>query len=193
VQRGAQGWQERVIVHGADGFAFDFRPAPQEILRYLPRKTVSGAIHEIAPSRDAFIRDCAAMVHRAGGAALFIDYGYGQSAAGDTLQAVRGHQYCGVLEDIGNADLTAHVDFEAAQSAARACYVCCADIVSQREFLLRLGIGVRAEMLQKSAVSAQQRQDIGDALERLTGRDKMGDLFKILCFYKEDYQKPVGF
>jgi NADH dehydrogenase [ubiquinone] 1 alpha subcomplex assembly factor 7 len=42
-----------------------------------------------------------------------------KSAPGDTLQAVRDHKYAEILKDIGEADLTAHVDFERLSQVAR--------------------------------------------------------------------------
>ena len=57
------------------------------------------------------------LVHQ-GGAALVIDYGHVESAAGDTLQAVGGHAFVDPLESPGEVDLTAHVDFQALALAA---------------------------------------------------------------------------
>src|SRR3546814_3837121 len=56
---------------------------------------------------------------RQGGAMLIVDYGYEGPAVGDTLQAVKGHSYADVFADIGEADLTAHVDFTALAEVAR--------------------------------------------------------------------------
>ena len=47
-----------------------------------------------------------------GGAALLIDYGRNRSYPA-SLQAIKQHQFCGLLEQPGLADLSAHVDFSA--------------------------------------------------------------------------------
>ena len=52
-----------------------------------------------------------AIVAAKGGAALIIDYGHEQPGFGDTLQAVKRHRRHDALDEPGNADLTAHVDF----------------------------------------------------------------------------------
>ena len=52
--------------------------------------------------------------------ALFIDYGPATAAVGDTLQAVRRHDYVDPLAEPGTADLTAHVLFAALADKARA-------------------------------------------------------------------------
>lgn len=47
-----------------------------------------------------------------GGAALLIDYGRNRPYPA-SLQAIRQHKFCGLLEQPGHADLSAHVDFSA--------------------------------------------------------------------------------
>ncbi len=70
-------------------------------------------------SAVAYAEEIAGAIAMRGGAALIVDYGYGAEAGfGDTLQAVKAHQYAPVLETPGEADLTAHVDFAALAAAA---------------------------------------------------------------------------
>lgn len=47
------------------------------------------------------------------GAALIIDYGHLRSDAGDTFQAIARHTFTDPLKAPGQADVTAHVDFQA--------------------------------------------------------------------------------
>ncbi len=70
-----------------------------------------GAIFEVRPAADAIVGEIARRIAEEGGAALIVDYGHGETAAGETLQAVRGHAYADPLDAPGEADLTAHVDF----------------------------------------------------------------------------------
>ena len=100
-------------------------------------------------------------------AGIIIDYGYIlESSKIDTLQALKGHKFHSVLEYIGDADITAHVDFHA---LAKLCKK--PKITTQRNFLLAHGADVRAKMLGKEA-----------DLERLISTTQMGNLFKVLCF-----------
>ncbi len=112
-----------------------------------------------------------------GGAALFIDYGRDVSGPGDTLQAVRGHRKEGPLENPGEADLTAHVDFPAFAAAARAAGAVAAPLETQAGFLSRLGIEHRAEAL--ACARPEQRGTIARQLARLIAPDQMGALFKV--------------
>lgn len=126
-----------------------------------------------------------------GGYALAIDYGYTGGTRGDTLQALKKHQYHEVLENPGEADITAHVDFDALRKAAEAqntrTY-----ITSQGDFLTRLGAGIRAQQLCAKA-TAEQKIAIVSGVERLISVDKMGDLFKVLAITHPDHPAPEGF
>ena len=82
------------------------------------RFTAGGEIREDSPARDEAAAAIGRHLGRHGGVALIVDYGHVKSAAGDTLQAVKGHCFADPLAGPGEQDLTAHVDFEA---VARAC------------------------------------------------------------------------
>jgi SAM-dependent MidA family methyltransferase len=123
--------------------------------------------------------------------ALFIDYGHERSGRGDTLQAVRRHGFAPVLADPGEQDLTSHVDFEAVTRAAREAGASVTAIVPQGEWLMRLGIESRAQAL--SRANPERAQDVQSALERLTARDQMGDLFKVIAVHSPAWPVPAGF
>jgi SAM-dependent MidA family methyltransferase len=126
-----------------------------------------------------------------GGAALLVDYGHSASAPGDTLQAVRGHAYAPVLESPGEQDLTAHVDFEAVGRAARDAGAAVTRVVAQGEWLTHLGIAARAAALAKS--NPERAEELAASAERLTGRDQMGELFKVVAIHSLDWPTPAGF
>ena len=111
---------------------------------------MNGAIREDSPARDAVAWEIGAQINVRGGVALIIDYGHARSGLGETLQAVRGHRFADVLANPGEQDLTAHVDFEALAKAASVGSVEITRVVSQGEWLERLGIGARAEALAKA-------------------------------------------
>jgi SAM-dependent MidA family methyltransferase len=120
------------------------------------------------------------------GAALIIDYGYDintetrdRGQYNSTLQAVKNHQYSSIIETLGEADVTAHVDFNALKKAAyeqavRDCFVS-----SQREFLLKYGIELRLSELKKK-VTTEQADILNKQVFRLISEKQMGQLFKVL-------------
>ena len=114
-----------------------------------------------------------------GGALLAIDYGYARTQTGETLQGVRRHAFADVLDTPGETDLSAHVDFEALGNVAHNAGLAVHPLLTQGQFLTRLGIAERAKAL--SAANPGSAADIADARKRLTAPDQMGDLFKAFC------------
>jgi SAM-dependent MidA family methyltransferase len=184
VVRRSTGWHERTVEVDESG-TLVYGTAPYPIPRFevllppLLRAAPIGAVFEWRP--DSEIMKIATRVRDQGGAALIIDYGHVRSDAGDTFQAIARHSFTDPLKAPGQADVTAHVDFQALARAAEDVGARVHGPVTQGEFLKRLGIEQRAITLMAKA-SAEVSEDISGALKRLTGggRGGMGTLFKVL-------------
>jgi SAM-dependent MidA family methyltransferase len=150
-----------------------------------------GEAVEDSPVRDEAAREIGALLDERGGVALVIDYGHASTAPGETLQAVRGHAFAPLLHKPGEQDLTAHVDFEALASQAAEGDVKVTPLVSQGEWLKRLGVGVRAAAL--TDASPERAAELASAVQRLTGTSAMGELFKVIAFHSADWPVPAGF
>jgi SAM-dependent MidA family methyltransferase len=137
-----------------------------------------GTVFEYAPAREAFMANLSDMLATQGGFGLFIDYGHAQSAFGDTVQAMRDHAYSNPLETPGEADLTSHVDFDALSRIAKNTDLSAYQTVTQREFLLQLGLKHRLDRL--ITAHPDQSDKLVTAFERLTENGQMGSLFKVL-------------
>ncbi|MFT6106427.1 MAG: SAM-dependent MidA family methyltransferase [Rickettsiales bacterium] len=137
----------------------------------------NGDIFEFSPNAENFMNDLTFAIKKTGGIALIIDYGYLESGK-NTLQAVKNHQYLDVLKEVGNADITALVDFPNLANIALKNQLE-ASVISQREFLLALGIETRREKL-LAGKSPEQQKDINSSIDRLIDEKQMGDLFKVL-------------
>ncbi len=190
------GWRERLVaLDGDTGFRFTSGDAPMEdeIPQRL-RDAPTGAIFETCPAARDLAIAIAGRITRAGGAALFIDYGHPVAAHGDTLQAVKDHAYHPVLTDTGDCDITAHVDFDALGEAARSAGARVLGPVTQGRFLVDIGIERRAMSLAGNA-DTRQAADIARALRRLTGlqSDAMGRLFKVLAVVHPNLADVGGF
>jgi len=165
---------ERRIGVAAGGLAFDR----------------DGEIVEVSPAREEAVRAIAARLVENGGVALIVDFGHERSAPGDTLQAVRGHRYAPVLDSPGEQDLTAHVDFEALARVATAAGAAVTPLVTQREWLNRLGIGARAAALAEA--NPDRADELASQVQRLTGRSEMGELFKVVAIHSPAWPRPPG-
>jgi SAM-dependent MidA family methyltransferase len=96
-----------------------------------------------------------------------------------------------VLDQPGEQDLTAHVDFGAVSRAAAAAGALVSPLVTQRDWLNRLGIGARAAAL--TGANPARAAELAAAVQRLAGRDEMGELFKVLAIHSPDWPPPAGF
>ncbi len=201
-ERTGKGWVERLVHFDAVSGEFRFTlatgaadieaPLPARLFN-APSQTVPiGAIGEVSPEGRALAAEIGGRLARSGGVALIVDYGHARSAPGETLQAVKGHQYHDVLADPGAADLTAHVDFEALAAAGAQAGARTYGPVSQGAFLGSLGIDARTETLLESASTAQVK-DIRSGLKRLVASSEMGVLFKVLCLAQTGQPAPPGF
>ena len=180
LERTGAGWCERLIDSSEEGaFRFAVSP-PLDALDVIPahlRDAPTGAIVEVCPEAHRVVHGLASRLAKGGGAALIVDYGHAESAAGETLQAVKDHAFANVLETPGEADLTAHVDFGALRDVARCAGACTLGPVTQGAFLERLGLAARADALLANATPVQAR-DIRAARARLVDPRGMGVVFK---------------
>jgi NADH dehydrogenase [ubiquinone] 1 alpha subcomplex assembly factor 7 len=191
------GWHERTVEIDSDGqlvFGAASEPTPRfdTLLPPLVRAAPVGAVFEWRP--DTEIMKIASRVRDQDGAALIIDYGHLRSDAGDTFQAIARHSFTDPLKNPGQADLTAHVDFQALARAAEDLGARIHGPVSQGDFLRRLGIETRAVTLMAKA-TPEVSEDIAGALKRLVGggRGGMGSMFKVLAVSEPNLSSLAGF
>jgi SAM-dependent MidA family methyltransferase len=184
--RTAIGWAEQLVGLDAQGrLAFVRHPTPAAGL--LP-DAPEGAVYEQSAAQEALGAEIGSRVARDGGAALLIDYGRDRPEFGDTLQAIRRHRKVDPLDCPGEADLTVHADFPAVIAAAERAGAAAA-ILTQGEFLARLGVGLRAEALVRAR--PDKAPIIGRQLNRLVAADQMGELFKAACIHSPDWTPPA--
>ncbi|MEQ8327562.1 MAG: SAM-dependent methyltransferase [Parvibaculum sp.] len=194
-QRTERGWCERYVGYAEGRFVPVLAPVAAANDKALPpaiTAAAEGTIAETCPAGISIISGIASRIATHGGGALVIDYGHERSAPGDTLQAVRNHAFADPFAAPGEADLTAHVDFEALAHGVRGGGATPHGPVGQGTFLCALGIEARAGQLARNA-SSTQREAIGQALRRLTASDEMGSLFKVLGITPPGSEPPAGF
>lgn len=156
-------------------------------LRDLQRRynLADGYQSEINLWQESLLRTLAQLLQR--GLMLFIDYGfpaheyYHPDRRQGTLCCHYRHR---VHHDpflwSGLQDITAHVDFTALATCGLAAGLSLALYTSQADFLMQLGILDRAYTKASDALLFQQSQ----ALQVLLAPHEMGELFKVMAFYK---------
>ncbi|MCX7303888.1 MAG: class I SAM-dependent methyltransferase [Hyphomicrobiales bacterium] len=175
-------WLEYAIGLDSDGalqFGIGTASLGVEALPPGAEHAPDGSLFEIGPARETMMAKVASRIAAHGGCGIFFDYGHLEPSLGDTFQAVRGHRSEGVLDNPGEADLTSHVDFAALARVART-HGLKADMATQGDFLLGMGLLERAGRLGQSGDAAAREKIAADA-ERLAGPEHMGKLFKVLA------------
>ena len=179
-------WRERVVGLGDGGLTLGVGGIVPGTMGK------DGDILEFAPARDEIAREIGARLVAYRGAALIIDYGHLHTAPGDTLQAMRAHQFVPVTETPGEADLTSHVDFEKLAQAVAESGAVAHRGMTQRDFLLAMGLEQRFAQLSGKADDAT-RATLQRQMARLADEAQMGNLFKLLCVTSPGMSTPYPF
>lgn len=195
--RGGAHWAERLVALDDDGCRLAFADGAESPLLTLlvpeaVRNSPAGTVVEVCPAAAALAAALGARLTRWPGAALLVDYGCATSRPGATLAAIRRHAPTAVLDDPGDADLSAHVDFASVATAARAAGADIRGPVPQGRFLRALGAEARLAALAARAGPAQ-RARLESGLERLLDPDGMGNLFKVMALCSPGLPMPPGF
>jgi len=184
-------WLERGVTVAGEGFAWSDRPTT--LHPSVEEGAVPGTVTEVHPQAEAFIATLAERLAR--GAAFFIDYGFPAAEyhhpqrRGGTLMCHRGHRADpDPLQDVGDKDITAHVDFTGIALAAQDAGLDVLGYTTQARFLMNCGL---LDLLQGADVAT-----IGNA-QKLLNEHEMGELFKVIGFARGGdaafSTAPIGF
>jgi SAM-dependent MidA family methyltransferase len=182
-----QAWLERGVVAAGEGFAWADRPTA--LRPPLEQPFVPGTVTEIHPQAEAFVRTLGERLAR--GAAFLIDYGFPEAEyyhpqrSGGTVMCHKLHQSdMDPLAEVGDKDITAHVNFTGIALAAQEAGLEVLGYTSQGRFLINCGL---AELMQqadlRTAVPAQ----------KLWAEHEMGELFKVIGLVRGEAFDALGF
>jgi len=190
--RSAQGWHERMIGLDGDDLVFVAGDKPMDAI--VPPswgKASQGTMIETSAAASTVMAEIARRLMQQGGAALIVDYGSFELRAGSTLQAIRAHEKVDPLAHPGEADLTAHVDFELLQDVAKKNGADVMGLTMQGDWLRKMGIELRHEaLLRKNPADAAK---LKRQLDRLIDDEQMGTLFKVLGVCGRRWPNGAGF
>jgi SAM-dependent MidA family methyltransferase len=144
---------------------------------------------EIHPQGESFVRTLGDKLQA--GAAFLIDYGFPEAEYYHpqrhmgTLMCHRAHQVDGdPLTDIGQKDITAHVNFTGVALAGNAAGLDVLGYCNQARFLMNCGLLAQMEVADlPTRVMAQ----------KLVMEHEMGEFFKVIGFYKGEPWQALGF
>lgn len=181
------GWQERYVVETGDGFGFLTAPIIDlELRRHLEKIQGAAATYETEVNLAAlrWVESLAQKLKR--GFVLTADYGYSRDEfyaperSNGTLQCYAHHQVIrSPLRDIGEIDITAHVDWTSLAERAEAHGLCVAGFTDQHHF----ATGIVATLIPgefDAPADAKTRR----AMQTLLHPELLGRTFQFLALAK---------
>ena len=126
------------------------------------------------------------------GGLLIVDYGYLKKKMKDSLQSVYKHNFNNVLDNFGKSDITYNLNFFLLKKIVKKLNLKVVGLTSQRNFLTKLGILDRAEILAKN-LQFSKKADIYYRIKRLIDRNFMGELFKVMFVTGKNIKFKLGF
>lgn len=134
---------------------------------------------EFSPQTLVICEEISKRIEEHGGLALIADYGHNGESK-DSFRAFKKHKLHDPLVEPGMADLTADVDFAAVKKAMGKKDVLTFGPVTQRDFLLRMGIEHRVKKLLENC-KEEYKEGLELSYRTITDEDKMGARFKFVC------------
>ena len=174
------GWRERIISDKKFTLAGFDKKIHEFVEKEIGVLAPIGAVFEYSHEARNFMSQLCEAIKQQGGIASNIDYGYIKNQFANTLQALKNHQKVDVLENPGEADITSLVDFASLQKIVQN-HDLNSSLISQKEFLIGLGIEQRRKVLIEK--NPAKESEINSAIDRLIDSSQMGDLFKCLIIW----------
>ena len=149
-------------------------------------------IIEFSPLTYKYLNIISKKINTFQGGLLIVDYGYLQKKMKDSLQSIYKHNFNNVLDNFGKSDITYNLNFFLLKKIVKKLNLKVAGLTSQRNFLTRLGILDRAEILAKN-LQFSKKADIYYRIKRLIDRNFMGELFKVMFVTGKNIKFKLGF
>jgi len=139
-----------------------------------------------------FLKQISKKINKFDGGLLTIDYGYTLKKNQNTLQAVKKHNYLDIFFKPGHSDITSHINFKLFSKSLGEDNLAVKKITTQSEFLKKVGILERADILSKK-MTFKEKANMFYRLKRLIDPKEMGDRFKVIFAQKKGKIFSLGF
>jgi len=139
-----------------------------------------------------FLEVIAKKINKFGGGLLTFDYGNTTKKNQNTLQSVKKHRYTDLFLVPSHSDITSHINFKLFHKILKKNNLNVKKITTQNEFLKKIGILERANILSKK-MTFKEKANMFYRLKRLMEYREMGSLFKVLFAQKKDKKFSLGF
>ena len=149
-------------------------------------------IIEFSPLTYKYLNIISKKINTFQGGLLIVDYGYLKKKMRDSIQSIYKHNFNNVLDNFGKSDITYNLNFFLLKKIVKKLNLKVVGLTNQRNFLTKLGILDRAEILAKN-LQFSKKADIYYRLKRLIDRNFMGELFKVMFVTGKNIKFKLGF
>ena len=139
-----------------------------------------------------FLSSIAKKINKFDGGLLTFDYGYTVHKSQNTLQSVKKHRYTNILSMPHHSDISSHINFKLFHKVLKKSNLNVKKIINQNEFLKKIGILERANVLSKK-MTFKEKANMYYRLKRLLDPKEMGSLFKVMFAQKKNKNFSLGF
>jgi len=187
-------WFEKYIIIKDKSLEFFEKKIKTKLIEKLIKQKIpkNQKFIEYSPLANEKLSIISKIIKKYNGGLLIIDYGYNDKKMFDTLQSVRKHKKNIFLENIYKADITHLINFNFFKQKIINLEIDSVNLTTQREFLLKMGILERAEIISKN-MPFSKKSDIYFRLKRLIDKKQMGTLFKVLFATNKKNNFNLGF
>ena len=188
-------WYERYvnIENIEKAFFFDKKSNIKDFEREINFKISSNQdFVEYSKTGINYLKRISGIVKKNQGGLLIIDYGNFNKKMKNTLQAISNQNFSDVLKNIGNSDITHHINFFLFKKIVNKIDGLNLNYTTQGNFLTKMGINERAEIISKN-MTFLKKADLYYRLKRLTDEKEMGKLFKVMLIKNKSNKFNLGF
>ena len=139
-----------------------------------------------------YLKDISKIIKKNSGGLLLIDYGNTDKFMKNSLRAISKHKFANILENIGNVDITHNLNFNLLKKFIKQIGDLENNLTTQKEFLLKMGIKQRAEIISKKQ-NFLKKADIYYRLKKLINEKYMGNSFKVMLIKNKKNKFKLGF
>ena len=190
------GWRERMLNYNEDKkiFFISYSKNPTILENFLPKNKKYrkiGSIYEIPFNMISFLENLFNKIKKTKSTCLIIDYAKNKKFE-NSLKSIKNQKIINPLKEIGNSDISTHVNFDLIKKTSIKFNLNSHGPVSQRQFLIELGILYRTKALIKNA-NSKQRKKIKKGLDFLINKEKMGKIFNVISISNKKVNNLIGF
>ncbi len=147
---------------------------------------------EYSPLGMKYLNEIIKIIDKKNGGLLVVDYGFYGKNFKNSLKAIYNKNHSNVLENIGKSDITHNINYYLFEKTLKNFKNINNNYTTQKNFLTNLGIFHRAEIISNNKTFSE-KADIFYRIKRLTDKNQMGDLFKVMLIKNSFIKSRIGF